>query len=152
MDGDDDGKLSPAELETFPRLKARLSGSTPMVTDSFRSRSSGIGCWHGRRTEHRTFRFGQTHPRRTHAPRDRRRGGAALPGARATSYDEAKATPVVIAFHGGGGNPESMVRLSGLNSKSDEAGFIIVYPYGSGVDRSGAELQWRRVLRLRDVP
>jgi polyhydroxybutyrate depolymerase len=44
----------------------------------------------------------------------------------------AQATPVVIAFHGGGGNPESMVRLSGLNAKSDAAGFIVVYPYGTG--------------------
>ncbi|MEM7009866.1 MAG: PHB depolymerase family esterase [Verrucomicrobiota bacterium] len=41
-------------------------------------------------------------------------------------------TPVVIAFHGGGGNPESMVRLSGLNEKADEAGFIAVYPFGTG--------------------
>lgn len=47
-------------------------------------------------------------------------------------YDATKATPVVIAFHGGGGNPESMVRLSGLNAKSDAAGFIVVYPYGTG--------------------
>lgn len=47
-------------------------------------------------------------------------------------YDAAKALPVVIAFHGGGGNPESMVRLSGLNAKSDQAGFIVVYPYGTG--------------------
>jgi polyhydroxybutyrate depolymerase len=47
-------------------------------------------------------------------------------------YDAARATPVVIAFHGGGGNPESMVRLSGLNAKSDEAAFIVVYPYGTG--------------------
>ncbi|MBM4156159.1 MAG: hypothetical protein FJ221_14210 [Lentisphaerae bacterium] len=47
-------------------------------------------------------------------------------------YDAAKATPVVIAFHGGGGNPASMVRLSGLNAKSDAAGFIVAYPYGTG--------------------
>ncbi|AQQ09100.1 esterase, PHB depolymerase family [Sedimentisphaera cyanobacteriorum] len=43
-----------------------------------------------------------------------------------------EAIPVVIAFHGGGGNPDSMIRLSGVNAKSDEAGFIVVYPYGSG--------------------
>lgn len=43
-----------------------------------------------------------------------------------------KALPVVIAFHGGGGNPQSMRKLSGLNSKADEAGFIVVYPYGTG--------------------
>jgi polyhydroxybutyrate depolymerase len=39
---------------------------------------------------------------------------------------------VVIAFHGGGGNPQSMEKLSGLNTKADEAGFIVVYPYGTG--------------------
>jgi polyhydroxybutyrate depolymerase len=38
---------------------------------------------------------------------------------------------VVVAFHGGGGNADSMIRLSGLNAKADEAGFVVVYPYGS---------------------
>ncbi len=47
-------------------------------------------------------------------------------------YDAAKATPVIVVFHGGGGNPESMIRLTGMNAKSDEAGFIVVYPFGSG--------------------
>jgi len=49
------------------------------------------------------------------------------------SYDPARPTPVVVAFHGGGGNPESMVTLSGLNDKADEAGFIVTYPYGMGL-------------------
>lgn len=47
-------------------------------------------------------------------------------------YDDKSKTPVVVTFHGGGGNPESMIRLTGLNSKADEAGFIVVYPFGSG--------------------
>jgi polyhydroxybutyrate depolymerase len=47
-------------------------------------------------------------------------------------YDAAKATPVVIVYHGGGGNPQSMVRLTGMNAKADAAGFIAVYPYGTG--------------------
>lgn len=47
-------------------------------------------------------------------------------------YDDKQAVAVVIAFHGGGGNPESMMRLSGLNAKADAAGFIVVYPFGSG--------------------
>jgi len=51
------------------------------------------------------------------------------------AYDEKKAIPVVVAFHGGGGNPESMVRLSGLNAKADAAGFVVVYPFGSGVNK-----------------
>jgi polyhydroxybutyrate depolymerase len=47
-------------------------------------------------------------------------------------YNTAKPTPIVVVFHGGGGNPESMVRLTGMNAKSDEAGFIVVYPFGTG--------------------
>lgn len=47
-------------------------------------------------------------------------------------YRDGTPAPVVIAFHGGGGNPASMIKLSGLNAKSDEAGFIVVYPYGTG--------------------
>lgn len=47
-------------------------------------------------------------------------------------YDAARPTPVVVVFHGGGGNPETMVNFCGLNNKADEAGFIVVYPYGTG--------------------
>ena len=47
-------------------------------------------------------------------------------------YDPAIATPVVLAFHGGGANAENMVAFSGLNEKVDQAGFIVVYPEGSG--------------------
>jgi len=50
------------------------------------------------------------------------------------SYDGSRKTPVVIAFHGGGGNPDAMVRVSRLNDKSEEAGFLAVYPFGSGPD------------------
>mgnify|MGYP006268265709 CR=1 FL=1 len=49
------------------------------------------------------------------------------------SYSAQRETPVVLAFHGGGGNPQSMIRLSRLNEKSEEAGFLVVYPYGTGV-------------------
>ena len=49
-----------------------------------------------------------------------------------TKYDHDKPTPVVLVFHGGGGNPRSMIRFSGMNAKSDEAGFIAVYPAGTG--------------------
>jgi polyhydroxybutyrate depolymerase len=47
-------------------------------------------------------------------------------------YNASKPTPLIIAYHGGGGNPESMVRLSGLNEKSEQAGFMVVYPFGTG--------------------
>ncbi|XZE20682.1 extracellular catalytic domain type 1 short-chain-length polyhydroxyalkanoate depolymerase [Pirellulaceae bacterium SH449] len=47
-------------------------------------------------------------------------------------YDPKKPTPVVMAFHGGGSNASSMVSYCGLNKKADEAGFIVVYPSGTG--------------------
>ena len=47
-------------------------------------------------------------------------------------YDRAVPMPVMLAFHGGGANADNMVRFSGLNEKADEAGFIAVYPNGTG--------------------
>jgi polyhydroxybutyrate depolymerase len=47
-------------------------------------------------------------------------------------YDGSKPTPAVLAFHGGGVNAEQMVAFCGLNEKADEAGFIAVYPAGTG--------------------
>jgi polyhydroxybutyrate depolymerase len=47
-------------------------------------------------------------------------------------YDPASPMPVVLAFHGGGANAENMVAFSGLDGKADQAGFIVVYPEGSG--------------------
>jgi polyhydroxybutyrate depolymerase len=46
-------------------------------------------------------------------------------------YDS-KPTPVVLVFHGGGSNAEQMARFCGMNEKADEAGFIVVYPNGTG--------------------
>ncbi len=40
--------------------------------------------------------------------------------------------PVVLAFHGGGTNALTMVDFSGLTEKADEAGFVVVYPNGTG--------------------
>ena len=47
-------------------------------------------------------------------------------------YDPAVPTPVVVAFHGGGGHAAGMAEFSGLDTKADEAGFIVVYPEGTG--------------------
>jgi polyhydroxybutyrate depolymerase len=47
-------------------------------------------------------------------------------------YDPKSPTPVVLIFHGGGGNAEQMARHCGMNEKSDEVGFIAVYPSGTG--------------------
>lgn len=47
-------------------------------------------------------------------------------------HDPAVPTPVVLAFHGGGGNADGMAEFSGLSRKADSAGFIVVYPDGTG--------------------
>jgi len=47
-------------------------------------------------------------------------------------YDAGKPTPVVLAFHGAQTNAPIMALSSGLTMKSDKAGFILVYPNGTG--------------------
>lgn len=47
-------------------------------------------------------------------------------------FDGKVALPVVLAFHGGGGNPDSMVLMTGMNTTADYYGFIAVYPAGTG--------------------
>jgi len=44
--------------------------------------------------------------------------------------------PVVLALHGATMNGPMMAWFSGLNSKADEAGFIAVYPNGTGTHSS----------------
>jgi len=52
------------------------------------------------------------------------------------SYDAARATPLVLAFHGIGLNAEEMARISGLSEQADTSGFIIAYPNGTGEKKS----------------
>ena len=46
--------------------------------------------------------------------------------------DPKKPTPVVLAFHGAATNASIMAISTGLSDKADEAGFIVVYPNGTG--------------------
>ena len=54
-------------------------------------------------------------------------------------YDPKKPAPVVLALHGAAMDGPMMVWFTGLNKKSDEAGFIVVYPSGTGI---GPFLAW----------
>jgi len=54
-------------------------------------------------------------------------------------YDPSSPAPVVLALHGALMNGPMMVWFSGLNKKADEAGFIVVYPSGTG---TGTFLTW----------
>jgi len=45
---------------------------------------------------------------------------------------EGRPLPIVIAFHGGGGNAPSFKAYAGLDAQADREGFVVVYPDGSG--------------------
>ncbi len=40
--------------------------------------------------------------------------------------------PLVFVFHGGSGNAQSAIRMSGFNDVADLNGFLVVYPNGTG--------------------
>lgn len=48
------------------------------------------------------------------------------------NYDPQQPTPVVLVFHGTAMNARMMATYSGMSQKADEAGFIAVYPNGTG--------------------
>ena len=52
------------------------------------------------------------------------------------SYDGNTATPLVVAMHGGLTTALQMEQYSRLSEKSDAAGFLLVYPNGTGVDHT----------------
>lgn len=56
-------------------------------------------------------------------------------------YDPAKPLPVVLSFHGGGGNADTQRRQSHMNEVADRQRFIVVYPNGTGGIR-GRLLTW----------
>ena len=49
-----------------------------------------------------------------------------------SSYVSSRPTPVVLNFHGAGGNPQTQRTISRMNQSSERDGFIVVYPRGTG--------------------
>jgi len=47
------------------------------------------------------------------------------------SYNKAKPVPVVLVFHGGGGDPGTIRYESDMDRTADREGFIVVYPAGT---------------------
>jgi polyhydroxybutyrate depolymerase len=47
-----------------------------------------------------------------------------------SSYNDNTQVSLVLALHGGGGRSKNMLSKTGFNQKSDEEGFIVVYPNG----------------------
>lgn len=48
-------------------------------------------------------------------------------------YDKTRPVPVVLFFHGGGGDAINTRKFAGWDSLADREGFIVVYPDGTGV-------------------
>ncbi len=46
--------------------------------------------------------------------------------------DTSTPIPPVLVFHGGLGNARNALRMTGFNRAADQAGFLVVYPNGSG--------------------
>ena len=59
-------------------------------------------------------------------------------------YDAAHPTPLVLAFHGGGGHAEYMAddEKYGLQKKADEAGFVVAFPNGYSKLPGGKFATW----------
>jgi polyhydroxybutyrate depolymerase len=51
-------------------------------------------------------------------------------------HDPKMPAPVILALHGATMNGPMMAWFSGLNKKADEAGFVVVYPNGTGTNSS----------------
>lgn len=47
-----------------------------------------------------------------------------------SGYDKAKKSPLVIALHGLGGNPQQFMRTRGLTEQAEKRGFIVAAPMG----------------------
>lgn len=57
-----------------------------------------------------------------------------------SGHDASRPLPVVLAFHGATSNGRLMRKFCGLHEKAEEAGFVTVYPNGTG--RSDNVLYW----------
>jgi len=52
------------------------------------------------------------------------------------SYSKYRNTPVILVFHGGGGYPDAVRYESGMDSVSEQNGFIVVYPAGTQANQN----------------
>jgi poly(3-hydroxybutyrate) depolymerase len=47
-----------------------------------------------------------------------------------SKYDKEKKSPLIVALHGLGGNPQQMIRSRGLTDEAEKYGYIVVAPMG----------------------
>ena len=83
-----------------------------------------------------------------------------------STYDKAKKTPLMVALHGLGGNPQLMIHYPGLTDLAERHGYIVVAPmgynprgwYGAPVPRKNktdpenlSELSEQDVMNVLDI-
>lgn len=143
-DADGDGSLAATELAGHPRLQAALRGADA-DGDGMIARAEYLAHLDRRRpganAEPETVEAAES------APADAVRT-VIVDGTerryllhRPPGHDPQAPTPVVVVFHGGGGNPRAMQGLCGLDDLADAEGFLVVYPFGSGPPGS-TRLTW----------
>ncbi len=59
-----------------------------------------------------------------------------------TSVNWSQPVPLVFVFHGGTGNAQSAIRMSGFNEVADRNEFVVVYPNGTGPLSADKFLTW----------
>lgn len=107
-----------ASLLALPVACDSSSPTLRELSDSPPGASGGGHVRYGPGDYERTLRLGEVERRyEVHVP---------------PSYDGRTPLPLVLNFHGGGGNPAAARRGTKMDTKSDSAGFILVYPAGSG--------------------
>jgi polyhydroxybutyrate depolymerase len=59
-----------------------------------------------------------------------------------STYSGDTRVPLVLVFHGGGGNGKGIALRSGMHRLSEQHGFIVAYPYGASRTVLGKNLSW----------
>src|SRR5687768_14377387 len=107
----------PLTAVTFPAAAPPVAGAAQSTRVTLDTGDHSFALQHG----------GRRRSYLVHLPPDRLGKGFAA------QADTARGRPVVIAFHGGGGEADGFKNYAGLDAVADREGFIVVYPNGTGV-------------------
>jgi len=61
-------------------------------------------------------------------------------------FDAAISLPLVLSFHGGGGNAQDQLDIADLRNRADEEGFVLVYPSAIPDPNDGGGTNWQVVV------